>query len=319
MRCNVVGAGEVEFFLIAESGILEAQALLLCASIRRFAGAYSAAAVTVVSPRKECRPSQATQWELRRLGAEYLELDVHSPCPAYGPSHKVYAAARVERRPGPPVVVQLDSDTLFVGEPDFSLDGVDAAARPVDVKGMCTCGDGDPFDPYWRALCALCGVDYHRLPLLESTVDLRTVRASYNGGLLAARRASGIFQRTAAFFTRLVSAGMKPLAGTGVRIDSGTGVVDAAGSEYWGASQAVFSLAVTAGGSALRILPASHNVPIHMFESIEPAGAAPVHVHYHRLCSAGCRVANPLLDGRLPLPEQTTGWLRARLPLNEQP
>ena len=38
----------VEFVLIAEAGILEAQALLLCESIRRFSGRYARSAVTVV-------------------------------------------------------------------------------------------------------------------------------------------------------------------------------------------------------------------------------------------------------------------------------
>jgi hypothetical protein len=140
---------DAEFFLIAEAGVLEVQALLLCRSIRRFGCRYSSAAITVVSPRASRRPSRATLRELNVLGAEYLALDIHSPCPAYGPSFKVLVAAHIARRPGPPIVVQLDSDTLFLGEPNFSLTGVDAAARPVDVKGMCTSGWSSPGTRAW--------------------------------------------------------------------------------------------------------------------------------------------------------------------------
>jgi hypothetical protein len=303
---------DIEFFLIAESGILEAQALLLCASIRKYAGACSSAAITVASPRPDRRPSPATVRALNMLGAEYLALDMASPCPMYGPSFKVLVAGHIARRPGPPVVVQLDSDTLFLGEPDFSLPDADAAARPVGVKGMCTAGEGDPFDPYWRELCRLCEVDYGGIPFVVSTVDRQRVRASYNGGLVAARRASGIFQRTELFFRRLAAAGLKPHAS--FSLQTGTGVVDGVAGQYWGTSQAALSLAATATGHRVRILPPSYNVPFHMLS--RGGDLVPVHVHYHHWLSQPRAVSdNPLLDGRVPLPEETVAWLRERLPL----
>src|SRR6202165_524229 len=153
-------ADKIEFVLIAESGILESQALLLCASIRQFGGVVSTAPITVVSPRKSRRPSFATPRHLDSLQAEYLALDIDSACPEYGPSFRVHAAAHVARRSGPPIVVQLDSDTVFIGEPVLLVHDGPAAARPVDVKGMCTTGPENEFDGYWRALCALVGVDY---------------------------------------------------------------------------------------------------------------------------------------------------------------
>src|ERR1700692_1497697 len=76
----------VEFCILAEAGILEKQTLLLCHSIRQFAGVYSSAAIVVVSPRSDCRPSRATVKQLEQLGAAYLELELQSLCPSYGPS-----------------------------------------------------------------------------------------------------------------------------------------------------------------------------------------------------------------------------------------
>jgi hypothetical protein len=61
--CPARGA-DVEFCVLAEAGVLEAQAPLLCSSIRRFAGAYSSAAIVVVSPRPDRRPCRTTLRDL---------------------------------------------------------------------------------------------------------------------------------------------------------------------------------------------------------------------------------------------------------------
>jgi hypothetical protein len=311
-------AGDVEFFMIAEEGILEAQALLLCKSIRRFAGAYSSSLVTVVSPRHSRRPSTETVKELDRLGVNYLALDVESCCPVYGTSFRVHTAGWLAQRSGPEILVQLDSDTLFLGEPDLSMCGATAAARPVDTKGMCTGGPGDPFDDYWRALCRLCEVDYDSVPLLETYVDRQIVRASYNGGLVIARRASGVFERTEEFFKRLVLADMRPHAGTRVRLKTGTGTVALEASEYWGSSQAALSLAVVASGNTMHLLPPSYNVPLPYFDVTGPPDVTAVHVHYHWMCTPEECATNPMLDGRLELPPDTLSWLREQLPLKAQ-
>jgi hypothetical protein len=306
---------EAEFFLLAERGILEPQAVLLCQSIRRFAGAYAKSAITVVSPRRDRRPCRDTLRRLARLDVEYLDLPLSSPSPSYGPSFRILAAAHLERRGGPPVLIQLDSDTIFAGEPDFSLAGVHAAARPVDVKGMSTEGAGDPFDPYWRGLCELFDIDYHGLASVATTVDGKTVRANYNGGLVAVRRACGLMQQTEDFFRRLVAAGRRPWANLGTQVKSGAGIVDRTGSEYWGTSQAAFALAIAAMGRTLEVLPDTYNVPLHSFGCLIPPVNQPVHVHYHWLCGEGECAENPMLDGRLPLPVEVTAWLGRELPL----
>lgn len=306
---------DVQFFLIAERGILESQALLLCESVRAFGGAYAKCPITVVSPRPSRRPCRETIRRLGRLQVEHVALNLESPCPSYGPSYRILAAAYLERESRSAVLVQLDSDTIFVGEPDFGLAGADAAARPVDVKGMSTEGEGDAFDPYWRTLCRLLEVDYEAIPWITTTVDRKTVRANFNGGLLAVRPARGLFRRTAEFFLRLVRAQHRPWAGCGTLVKSGTGMVNREGSDYWGTSQATFSLSVTSLGGVMQILPPSYNVPLHSFDLLAPLPAPPVHVHYHWLCSAGETDPNPLTDGRLNLAPAVRDWIRSRLPL----
>ena len=311
---------DVEFVLIAEAGILEAQALLLCESIRCFAGSYSRSRITAVSPRSSRRPSPSTIDRFGQLGVDYLPIEVDSCCPQYGTSYRIHSLAHAERRSGPPVIIQLDSDAIFIAEPDFSLGTCSAAARPVDSKGMCTTGPGDPFDAYWRQLCALAGVDYEHLPIVRTSVDGLAVRASYNGGLIAAKRTSGLFQRTEDIFRKLVAANMKPWAGAEPTYSTGTGILQGGATAFWGTSQAAFSLAATAGNHSVRLLPATHNFPLHNFNpATAPDPARLVHIHYHGLFNEESAAANPLLDGTLALPAGIAEWLEARLPLRQQP
>lgn len=307
---------QIEFVLNAEAGILEKQAVLLCESIRYFAGTLSSSAITVVSPRKSQRPSPATLRALDRLNAEFLPLDIESACAEYGPSFKVHAVAHVARRTGPPIVVQIDSDSLFVAEPISLLKIADAAARPVDVKGMCTAGPGDVFDEYWRAACALADVDYEQIPSVWTTVDRARVKASYNGGLVAARRASGIFERTEEIFRRFVERNHKPW-NRRFTLRSGTGLVSERGAAYWGTTQAALSLAAAHGGHMVELLPGAYNFPLHYLDSFaRDLPSSLVHIHYHYLASSG-EEAIALLDPRLDLPANARDWLRARLPLRE--
>ena len=309
-------AADLEFCVLTEAGVLEAQALLLCRSIRKFAGAYSSAAIVAVSPRPDRRPGRASIEELERLHVEYLELDVQTPLPSFGPAFKIHAVAHIARRAGPPVLVQIDSDTLFLSEPDFSLEHVDVAARPVDVKGICTAGADDPLDEYWQSICRLCEIEYEQLPLVTTTVDGETVRASYNGGLVAVRRDSGILQRAEDFFLRLITYKVRPNTGSGV-LRSGVETVTAENYGFWGVGQAALSLSIASMHGKVKILPATYNVPLHMFDLLDPAAGMPIHVHYHWLCSVdGCPV-NPMLDGRMALSDDVLAWLKQLLPLNK--
>ncbi len=312
-------AADVQFMAVAEAGMLEQQAILLCESIRAFAGAYAASAIVVVTPRSGRRPSSTTRRRLDKLSVDYLELEIDTPRPEYGPSFRVHAAAHVERLPGPATLVQLDSDTLFLGEPDFALCDVDVATRPVDLKGICTTGADDPADAYWRHLCALAEVEYDAVPWLTTTIDHRAVRASYNGGLIVARRERGIFARTEDLFLRVVRSPLHSYAEPPQPILIGSGHVSPAGFAYWGTSQAAISLACVAADATVGILPPEYNVPLHYFDACDAAAKAlPVHVHYHWLGLQQYAAINPLLDGRLGLSPRQANWLRQRMPLDTE-
>ncbi|MFC5528998.1 hypothetical protein [Cohnella yongneupensis] len=304
----------LEFIIIAEAGILEAQALMLCESIRQFGGRYALSGIAVISPRPDRRPNDVTLKRLNKLNVKYIPLTVESPCPEYGTSFRVLACAEYERVSTADILVALDSDIVFLAEPDLDLGSNDAAARPVGFVGMCTKGEGDPRDVYWRNLCSICEVDYNALPYVVSTVDRQTVKASYNGGFVVVQRNRNILERTADYFLKSVEAGIKPFANEGIRIEAGHGLVSVAGSEYWGSSQACLSLAIWGSNLTLRELPAGHNFPLNSCESLLPEMESGkfgevIALHYHHLLNDTSIEAPSTLD--YPgLPVSGVEWLK---------
>jgi hypothetical protein len=256
---------ETEFVLAVEAGPLETQALRLAESLRRFGGRYAGASVTAASPRPSRRPSGSTIRSLQALGAVYIELDIVSVCPAHPGSWKAHAVAARERQPGPEVIVMLDSDTLFLGDVGPLCVDALAAARPADVKGVLTDGRGDASEPYWSRLCRLAGIGLDALPIVRTTVDDQPVRASYNGGFMAARRDAGLFTHAEELFRRIVEADLRPLAGSGLSIAfAEAGPVSVEGTEWWGSLQAATSIAAASLGITVAPLSSGVNVPVHL-------------------------------------------------------
>lgn len=315
---GMAASQRIEFALIAESGVLERQAVLLCESIRKFAGRYADSPITVISPRTDRRPSEATLTRLSTLDVRYLPLDITSIAPEYGTSFRMYAAAELERLSKAEKILFMDSDLLFAGEPDLDLPGMAAAARPVDVKGMCTEGARDPCDRYWTRLCELCGIDYERVPFVKTTVGDARVKASYNGGFVLVDRKAEIFGRTLKYFKHSIDAGIAPFRGVGGPVRAGHGWVSERGSKLWGSSQACLSLAIWGSGLSVRTLDSSHNFPLHLFEALNPEEqSTPLRViHYHHLLDED-PTQNPLLNGRANISEEFSGWLCETLVLNQ--
>jgi hypothetical protein len=319
-------APRIEYVMVAEAGSLERQALLLAESIRRLPGAAGEAAVTVVSPRPDRRPNPRTLRQLDVLGAQYLPVTIDSPCPYYGTSFKLAALAEVEKRAGPPILVMLDSDTLFLAPPAFDLGAHGVALRPVDGKGMCTAGPDDGFDEYWRRLCAICGVAYDDIPWIETTTDGLRVKASHNGGLVAANRRDGLFTTSYDFLRRSAAADLFPRPDNGRKNAigrSGAGQTSGLAGRIWGAAQAALSLAIVARGLEARTLPPTYNVPCHYFGRMvarwPEVATDSVHVHYHWLCDADRLAKNPLLDGRMNVPKAIRALLARHVPVDQPP
>ena len=100
-----------------------------------------------------------------------------------------------------------------------------------------------------------------------------------------------------------------------------TGLVSSLASEYWGSSQAAFSIAVWSSTRRVRMLDARYNVPLHQL--VEPQNwrpewvdQAPVHVHYHWMFDPEHRAESLGLLRRLGVPADRLDWVVAHLPVS---
>jgi hypothetical protein len=306
----------VTFVLCIEDNEIRAQALLLCESIRRFGGRHRDAAILAVSPRRRGIDA-ATARTLHAMRVEYVDEPLNVICPEYGSANRVFAAAWAESRVRSPWIVVLDSDTIFLDEPALPGDA-DAAVRPVDVKGSTTTGPGDPFEDYWTQLAGLQGVSIDRLPFVQTTDGSHRVRASYNGGLVVARRECGILSAWADLFARSIRADLKPWRGSSLNVFASTGFVGPEASEYWGSNQAALALAIWSTTTRVLHYPDTYNVPLHMMDqpNLRTRRQSPlVHVHYHWVFTESRHEFALAALRDLGASPDRLEWLAARLPL----
>jgi hypothetical protein len=310
---------EPTFVLCIENNAIRAQALLLCESIRQFGGRHRRAPILAVAPRQGLGIDGTTRSRLEAMDVEYVEEPLNRLCPEYGSANRVYTAAWAERRSRTEWIVVLDSDTVFLGEPDLPA-AADAAVRPVDMKGSATAGPGDPFEDYWTRLAGIQGVPIDCLPFIRTTVCDQRIRASYNGGLIVVRRDKGILGAWADLFSHSVAAGLKPWRGSKLNVRASTGLVGPEASEYWGSNQAAAALAIWSRTKRVLHYPDTYNMPLHLLVerpdlTVHPRTSPPVHVHYHWMFTEPhCAAALTTLKA-LGVEQDRLAWLIARLPL----
>jgi len=249
------------------------------------------------------------------LEVTYIDAILNTECREYGSANRVAAAAYIEQKYEHDILVILDSDTLFLREPNEILlrPKVDVAVRPVDLKGMCTAGSTDSFDAYWRDLCRCCDVDYGQIPWIESFVDRCRIKASYNAGLVVVRGKLGIMQRWADFFFASIRRRLTPYSEEH-RFRTGVGWVNPDASRLWGSNQAALSLAIWSKTRGVQELKPTYNYPLTLHDQINQGLRDQifpdlVHVHYHWLLETEA-AANPLFYSSGPLTPSQRAWLR---------
>jgi hypothetical protein len=307
------------FVLCIENNSIREQALLLCESIRRFGGRHRNAPIMAFAPRPGLGVDRETQRRLADMDATYVDEPLNTTCLDYAPANRVFAGGYAESHATTDFLIVLDSDTVWLDQPELPLDD-DAAARPVDYKGSATGGPGDRFEAYWARLADICGMSLDRLPMVDSTIGNERIRVSYNAGLTVARREKGIFRRCAELFRASLESGMRPYAGAGINVFASTGHVGEAGSEFWGSSQAALTLAIWSLTDRVAHYPDWYNVPLHLIAAdsdIDPRWLvrSPVHLHYHWMFAPQHHDVAMDLLARLGLPEDRRDWLAARTPL----
>jgi hypothetical protein len=305
---------DVGFVACIERGELERQALLLFESIRSYTGRFRDCAIYALSPRAGHGISENSLRKLDELGVNYIDTVLNTECLEYGPANRVAAGAYIEDNYPHEILVTLDSDTVFLREPNRILlpPDVDVAVRPEAFKGMGTDGPTDPFDSYWRDLCRCCGVDYEQIPWTESFADRRRIKANYNAGLVVVRGKLGIMQRCADFFFASVRQRLVPHPqDRGIR--SGAGWVNPGVGRMWGSEQAALSLAIWSSTRQVQELEPTYNYSLIVHDQVEQdlrdrIFPHLVHLHYHWMLQEETW-KKLLFDESGPLSAEQRTWL----------
>jgi hypothetical protein len=279
------------FVACVERGPLEAQALLLCASIRRYGGNLASAPIHVFRPRRGLPLTRRTHRRLRELDVALHEQRLNTDYAHFPRTNKIFVCEWAEQNLDVDHVVFVDSDTVFLQEPSALLldSGCDVAIRPVDTKTVTSCGEGDPKDGYWLALYAACGVVPP--PFIETSVDRVRIRACFNSGLVSARRRAGVFAQWREDFETIMKAGLLPPVKTKPKI--GMPFLD----------QNALATTLSRFSGSLEILPDGYNYCLPKRDQMpEPLRSACwkdlVHLHYHKAFSEVEALSNlsPPLD-----------------------
>jgi hypothetical protein len=311
-----IGESEIAFLICAEANRLEPQARLLCESIRTFGGRYRQAPMIAVSPRPPLALGSEARAHLEALGVTYVVEPLNETGSPYGAINRIVAGAWAETLSPRPYLVVLDTDTVFVGEPEFVR--ADVGVRPVDIKGSASSGPGDPLDAYWTRLCRLGSIDPSRLPMVSTTIDKVRIRASYNSGFTVIRRDLGILQKTREIFFASLAENLRPLAGRELNVFASTGSVGLEASEWWGSSQAALGVAIWSTTSDVYTYDERYNIPLNNLGGpgqswpLRP-GFEPILLHYHHLAEVQYQAQLRQVLERIGCSSEVLGWIEERL------
>ena len=298
---------DLAFIVCIEKGFLEEQSLLLFESIRRFGGRYKGAPIYACSPRAGFGVSDATRSSMRALGVTYIEEPLNRDLAYFAYANKNFATAYIERNTRHDALVFLDSDTIFLREPSelARLSEYDALVRPVDSKGICSSGESDENDVYWRRLAEVTGVSLEKLPMTRTSVDGVPIRANYNGGFIAVNARLGVFNRWMHNILAIHHQQLKP------KPDS-----------FWGTGQSTLVMALYGTCEKIGLLPNSYNYPLHQAGLMSADNRIQhskdvVHLHYHWMFEEKHWPAADINQPTFLWEEDRRRWLYEKVPFRE--
>jgi hypothetical protein len=232
-----------------ESGILEPLTIRMVGSLRRFGGRFANLDVVAVTPRLTPPLSQETHLKMSKLGIRHLKLRPNNPYAWHHFTNKPEAVAAVEKEVTTEAIAWIDSDILFLREPE-DLDlapGVDFMASASDTGMVGSTGDDDPNDRFWQRSASVIGRKADDLPWLV-TGDGHRIRFYWNAGLFVYRRSTEFGQE---FLSDLRSFLNQRVAKTHLQVHA--------------MDQVVLGLTVIRLGLNWKAIPDSSNFPVCSF------------------------------------------------------
>lgn len=277
-----------------ESGMLEPLTLRMVESLRRFGGRFANLEVIAVTPRSTPVLTRETHRRMEELGIKHLRVFPDNPYVWHHYMNKAEAIAAVESRVTTEAIAWIDSDILFLREPNgLELPpGVDFIASAPDAGVIGSGGVTDPNDPFWERSAALIGRVADDLPWLQ-TGDGHRIRFYWNAGLYVYRRNTRFGREFLADFKTFLDRQV-------ARTHSQVHFMD----------QVVLGLTVIRLGLAWQALPDSSNFPLCSYlpgnyDGAKITGVSVLHFHD----SMEPRLWNKLLETLVPGHPQIREWL----------
>ncbi len=170
-------AAIVTFFSAPEQ---EKAVKALIKSVRQWGGAYRSCRIYAVTT----DPKELPGASLRQEGVEVLALEMDPAFLSYPLAFKAFAAAQVETRVKGTVstLIWLDPGAMVLNplEPLDLAGRHDAAVRPVTLANTIAMPPQTPPDDYWKPIYGETGIDYAKLPTIETVVGSTKIQPYYN-------------------------------------------------------------------------------------------------------------------------------------------
>ena len=172
----------------------EGKAEILIKSLRRFGGDYGGVPVYVVLG----NPQDVPCARLRQDGVELVPTDAGELGRRYPLAIKAYAAAQIERLTAErfDTLAWFDPETLVVG-PLQALDledRFDAAVKPVFKLNKVALPADAPPDAFWEPIYRAVGLNVEAIPVVNSILEGRPIKAYFNCEIFSVRPRIGIFR-----------------------------------------------------------------------------------------------------------------------------
>jgi hypothetical protein len=175
----------------------ERESLLLARSLREFGGDLANQPLWLMVPNGQVPVSESIDQTLRKLGVQFTRFGVPEEALKFPYGGKVYAAAAAEKLASTEtdVLVWMDSDTIFTGQPSELMlrENIKLGYRPVMLKNISSLYD-EPVNEFWEFIYKGCDTLVEDISLMLTSVDEVRIRPQYNAGILSVRPNLGLLQ-----------------------------------------------------------------------------------------------------------------------------
>jgi len=184
----------------------ERESLLLAGSLLTFGGELANNPLWLMMPENVEQVSASTRQELEELGVQVHRFEVPEEALKFPFGGKVFAAAAAELLASTQadILVWMDSDTLFAGEPsEFILEeNISLGFRPVMLKNISSLY-AEPVNTFWKFIYKRCETPAEHIFPMVTTVDEVQIRPQFNAGIMSVRPAKKLLQTWRDNFERL--------------------------------------------------------------------------------------------------------------------